>query len=396
MLIVAAHSKFQPVWNGHFNKSGVYSMSCESTPVVWQGRLLLMESQCATGTLHAGNWNVQFSGHSYFSIKDFATGNVLVNVSASVGWGFFSAIVDDFSDPASPTLWVFGTGWDRADYGRSPCGTGPCPVRAFWTKDMLTWSSRTIFHAPAGYRPCNTAPTYDPHRRRFVLMLDSVNTTSPAFGGWFAVRRLTSTEMGLEPSTEVGSGAGADLSSGWEILPLADASGAPLVRDAHQRFGIFDAGACPAFKYNSADRFFYATSGGDLVTVARSRDLVLWEMSHDLFLYPTAEDANVSQYGGIAQWLGPMERLMLSVPSRWDTDSNDADFVEVPAGVPVPSDIHGVRLNISADARAPSGSPRVVIIWGASSQGALPYSAYSSCGVYEGTQAALLASYFPS
>jgi hypothetical protein len=92
-----------------------------------------------------GNYFNVSQGGSYFRVTDLATGNILVNVSESLGHAFFSAVVDD----ARGVVWVFGAahhrGWDNkgACDDNSAKGGAPatgCYVGVWNSTDLLHWS----------------------------------------------------------------------------------------------------------------------------------------------------------------------------------------------------------------------------------------------------------------
>ena len=53
---------------------------------------------------HAGQWFPAFKGHSYARIRDFMTGEVVANISSTIGFGF----VNSFPDYDHNRLWLFG------------------------------------------------------------------------------------------------------------------------------------------------------------------------------------------------------------------------------------------------------------------------------------------------
>ena len=90
----------------------------ESSIVWWPATqsLVVFESIFCGYWGHAGQWNETFLGHSYFRVRDFASGVVIANITSSIGFGFGSAFVDY----ETGTFWVFGTVNDRCGHNTLP------------------------------------------------------------------------------------------------------------------------------------------------------------------------------------------------------------------------------------------------------------------------------------
>ena len=109
------------------------AVMCEGTPFWWpkDKKMYLMECVCR-GPLdkkgwgdpygfywgHAEQWLPEYTNHSYIRIRDLETGDVVSNISTSIGFGFGAAFVDyDHGQ-----LWISATANDRASTAPRPHG----------------------------------------------------------------------------------------------------------------------------------------------------------------------------------------------------------------------------------------------------------------------------------
>lgn len=132
------------------NELGAYDMmSEETTPVLWYGKLLLVE-KVGGNTIILPHDQRQRVG-SYFRIREQAllghgtNDNVVPMVPGSHFLSYASAYVDNQSTPSRPTLWVFGTNDCAEDVGS-----------AWWRQ-----SGGCTFNAsdPTQWLPCQCPPT---------------------------------------------------------------------------------------------------------------------------------------------------------------------------------------------------------------------------------------------
>jgi hypothetical protein len=72
---------------------------------------------------HAEQWHPEYKGHSYFRIRDMENGNVITNISHSIGLAFFAA----FMDYDHVMLWVAATPNGRGENKALPRPYGPPP-----------------------------------------------------------------------------------------------------------------------------------------------------------------------------------------------------------------------------------------------------------------------------
>jgi hypothetical protein len=87
--------------------------SYESTPLLFHGRLVLVETITLTYPGHMGHFDPAYAScSSYFRVRDLETGVVLRNLTESCDHSFGSAFVDTLID-GTEVLWIFGTSWYR-------------------------------------------------------------------------------------------------------------------------------------------------------------------------------------------------------------------------------------------------------------------------------------------
>jgi len=110
----------------------------ENTIFYWQGRLLNVENIPCSYTEHAGIWDASWGNHSYARLRDLQSGEVLVNITSTKGFGFLSALTDYETN----TLWLFGTPADRC------LGNGQATsVQAWWSTDpaLQAWGTALAY-----------------------------------------------------------------------------------------------------------------------------------------------------------------------------------------------------------------------------------------------------------
>merc|ERR1711904_351078 len=102
---------------------------------------------------------------------------------------------------------------------------------------------------------------------------------------------------------------------GWITLNASEAHGGVI--------------ACPSVRYLPSDGYYYTVSGGSIVQLQRSKDLLKWEKASIPFIQASPADILVAS-SVMSSAAKNLERshANLSFPFRekWDRDSNDADF----------------------------------------------------------------------
>eukprot|EP00040_Diaphanoeca_grandis_P030663 m.181823 g.181823 ORF g.181823 m.181823 type:complete len:381 (+) comp32081_c1_seq3:65-1207(+) len=302
----------------------------ENTLFKYNGNMFVLENIPCYYSQHFGFWNASFANASYARIRSFETGEILVNISETIGFGFVTAFVDlpvvnSETTPSSstPTFWLFGSACNRcSSKGQQGC-ISPRTVQSWWSPDMLTWKTAIAE---------GTKETYNVQVSRVNPSSSSSFTSSSSLPPHRYV-------MMMEPFTfAISNGTGGDLSKGWQIInstsPKA-ASGGPSIR------------------WNPMDGMYYVLTGGHTVLLVRTRDFHTWDYSlHQPFIHPTAADANVAPFAGFP---GVEEQRefppMHDDYTRWDWNSNDADLCCFTENVE----------NVS------------YVIWGAGTQGARPH-----------------------
>jgi len=263
-LAAAAYPPPPPGWRSSFAHEGAYSgFSLESTPFFFRSRWYMMESQASD------HFAPDSAAHSYFAVRDFASGAVVAAPPASSGFSFFSAIVDE----ARGTLWVFGAALDRFNATQpAPCAWGGhlrdnstrCFIQAFSTTDLASWSSARALEVPAA----------DPDPALVVanVAVALVGGGAPARAGvpaHWAFMALETTFAGAG-AFAVNTRADGDLSRGWVLLDRA-------------AFALRGPWQCPFVRFDAAARLYYVVGmapGGTAPFVSRSRSLAAgdWEI----------------------------------------------------------------------------------------------------------------------
>lgn len=297
----------------------------ENTIFYWQEKLLNVENIPCSYTEHAGIWDASWGNHSYARLRDLETGQVLVNISLTKGFGFLSA----FTDYDTGTLWLFGTPADRC-LGNGDATT----VQAWWTTDptLQAWS---------------TALAFDFGRHTYNVQVTKV-APPPGLPEHLRASRAAAVAQataaaGLPPHKyamflEEFSWAinnGDDLTTGWVLLNGTRAPpGAP-------------AGG-PMILYSGYDLFYYILTGGNTVHLYRTQNFYDWvESTPSPFIAPSEGDAAVSPFSNFparALFRGTPDNAHVGVPNpgplrafdpwwmgqnytAWVRNSNDGDMV---------------------------------------------------------------------
>ena len=348
----------------------------ESTPLVFGGRRLLMETVSLAYPRHEGHWEPGLLANcsSYFRVRDLTDGRVVVNLTrAGTGGGgggglvdscnhsFGSAFVDRRAD-GSEKLWIFGSAWWR------PVAPPPPPpaVRGGGLRDKLGWSGRCAsdatctvdsfattdpalqqWSAATALVPGRQTWNVDVTRGRFPPehVNSSSSSSSSSSNNNSSVYVMAAEQQPL-PGAPAGSSwttyfytnsnADGDLTHGWAAL-------AP--HPAHVLGGSGTHGACPSVRY--FDGWWYVVSGGLSVYLDRSRNLSQpWQ--------PCANAGGVTLQANPAvdaaatvRWYSPTpaEAALLGDPVPWDTDASDVDFADMPDGTTAFSFLFGNQNN---------------------------------------------------
>eukprot|EP01047_Picozoa_sp_COSAG01_P035819 COSAG01_NODE_2769_length_7102_cov_6.325146_1_plen_361_part_00 len=123
-----------------FEKLGMMDYeSYESTPFVFHGKKLLMETIALVYPGHISHWKPQYkSCSSYYRIRDLGTGIVLRNLTESCNHSFGSAFVD-MHENGTETLWVVGSSWWRPSTAYRYRGAGAADLMLAASRDQEGW-----------------------------------------------------------------------------------------------------------------------------------------------------------------------------------------------------------------------------------------------------------------
>lgn len=359
----------------YYTKQGSIDVGTfENTLFYWNQTILNVENIPCSYYGHAGIWDPSYGNHSYARIRNFFTGEIIVNISLTRTYGFISA----FPDYDTGILWLFGTPADRCS------GNGaPTKVYTWYTNDptLQSWNQALAFDlgkathnvqvTKVGPLPGVRSTTGSVHHH------DEPDITS--FGGeyqrWTTMREqhyqqaIRTNDRNVLPPHRyamylecftwvINNNADGNLTYGWELLtnttapPQAPCGG-------------------PSMRYSPYDNYYYILTGGNQVFLYRTYDFYTWEESNPSpFISPSEDDANIAPYQNFparAGTVGSPPNQYVGVPenfpirpynpywmgsnwSSWVHNSNDADICCM----------HSNVSNIS------------YIIWGASTQGQKP------------------------
>ena len=328
---------------------GTYDLSGgETTPFIWHGNLLLVESvgdnsvvpftkpvyeNCTQYATAGSPWND--ARCPYFRIRKmkFDSGYTTVAdtvvtayVPGSADMSFCNAIMRNETGGVA-TLWGFGTNNDQR-WGGAPRSQ----VHAFWTTDLVTWNHSVAINIAAFNSSMGGAY--------------NVDVTSRPDG---------TSVMALEPSGSCSGGVqcmsyfaeclacGSDLSHGWKLLDGTKYTAAAM--------GEVDN---PTIRYMPGDGYYYlVTARAHTVTavappllptrwttmIGRSKDLITWEESPHLWGF-ACQPADLSIIPGSAlDKLGDQEACMPFCNKSFaqepviDINRSDMDFWELPTEV---------------------------------------------------------------
>ena len=297
-------------------KLGVYDYFIdESSPLIYNNRLLMFESVVRASPSWAGNWLPSFSKcDSYYRVRDMRTLLVLVNITSTCNHAFGAATV--FTDVSGrDTILITGTPWDRTISPSRLTWSGPCSgsatscsVDMFWSSSLgledATWASRAPGVSLAGVGVYNNDVMRVPSSMdsSFVWAM-ALETTSE--------RARFAVSMDADPRNV----------SAWALLPPnATVPSLP------------DTGSCPSLR-SDGTHFYYLTGGMD-ISILRSKDLVVWEAAQrKVLLHGDPGDCIIAP-----AWFGPylpseeaQKRLSdCGVTGNFGDDS-DVDLVEWPS-----------------------------------------------------------------
>lgn len=341
LLLAAVLASSTPVPGG---KIGIYDFfTDESSPVIFNGKLLMFESIVEASPQWAGHTDPSFANcSSYFRVRDQSTGAVLVNMTETCNHAFGEAFVQTNGEGLD-TLFVFGPAWVRMN---GPSSSSSAPHTR--TRRGVSWSG-----------PCSDAATChldgwytsDPHLQEWTTVLNVVRPGNVVFNhdiahmgppGLGARASPTPSPLGAFEWVliwEAGSAGGSQFWASNSSDPTDAAGWYPLDPTLYgtDRFGNGQIGACPSLRYDPSTGYFYVLTGGQQLLALRSKTLEKgsWQLGANggVFLSPDQKDCVLAPapFGG---WYSPSAEAQahlsscLSTPSGFGNDS-DVDLTEV-------------------------------------------------------------------
>ena len=284
-------------------KAGVYDyMTQESSPVVFNGRLLMLES---IPREYANRDPRLAACDNYMRVRDMETLGVVVSLLASCNHSFGAAFVYANADGAD-TFVVSATPWDRHGAWSGPCSGGAsCSVDLLWssspTLEESSWTARVpgipfpgfgIYNQDIMPVPASAALPF-----RWAMAIETTQEKAR-----FAV------SASADPTN---TSAWALLNASFTVPPWPDT------------------GSCPSLRHDG--EFFYYLTGGKNIHIMRSPDLLGWqESATDVLVFSDPGDCIVAP-----SWFGPyvptgeaLQRLQTCGPAGTFGDDSDVDLVE--------------------------------------------------------------------
>lgn len=285
-------------------KLGIYDYFVdESSPVMFNGQLVMFESIVQDSPQWAGHWNASFANcMSYFRMRDQRTGSVIVNITETCNHAFGEAFVQS-NDEGLDTVFIYGTTWERAQVtsaGRAkqlswsgPCSTNNCSVDSFWSSDpnLQAWTAA----GPA------------PFTGYLVYNNDVCHVGPPSSSSSSAIATVSD----LPPHQwvmilETGGSGRFWVSNNND--PTVNASWVPLDEGNYtlDQFGNWQVGSCPSIRYDPATGYYYVLTGGYQIIILRSKTLLKgsWELgtNNGVFLNPDNNDCIIIQDPPFGGW----------------------------------------------------------------------------------------------
>ena len=199
---------------------------------------------------HYGQWDSRFRNHSYVRIRNFDTGQVIANVTESIGTSFVSAFVDH-AQPGGDVLWLSGSNGDRCGNGAQASFPNQTGVLSISSHDLRTFHAAM---AAPGVQTCNTevarveavAPGLPPHK--YVMIIEQFDHKNQ---NMFLVNN--NQDGNLSHGWVVGNGSNWKSNAAVGQWDNAAPGGGPSIRWEGSRY--------------------YVITGGREVQLCRSRDL---------------------------------------------------------------------------------------------------------------------------
>ncbi|MBQ3150523.1 MAG: hypothetical protein IJB86_04680 [Clostridia bacterium] len=248
-------------------KLGAVSPYGESTPFVWNGRLMRLE-------LVDTSRGVDSDEKAYAIIRDRESGEIL----SCFGHGcYYYSFYQE-----NGTAYVLGT---KSDDG-GLCGHS---IMVFESRDLKEWTSRTLVSRD-GWKFFNSSLTKGPDG--YVLLLEFA---PPHFNYTFAVSKDMKDWTFLSDEYTFGKGRYV---------------GGPWMRYSNGYYYVISVEALPAQRYTN---YIY-----------RSTDLLNWQAGHyNPLLMPSEEDRKISPYAYDID-----EELLLAIRTGYISSNSDVDMCE--------------------------------------------------------------------
>eukprot|EP00912_Choanoflagellata_sp_UC4_P001896 UC4_evm1s1216 len=281
------------------NQGAIEVDTNENTLFMWKNELYVLENIPCYYSEHASNWDSRFINASYARIRRMDNGDIVLNITSSIGFGFISAFVDDEHD----TVWLFGSSCNRCSkYGGHGCrGAKEGGFVQVWSNrpnksSLLYWDTKACE---------GTFPTYN-------VEVTSVHNGAVAQKKAGLPPHKYVMILEISPRFLISNSPNGDLTSGWFEIP--DAVDPPL-------------NGGPSISWNPQDGLYYAILGGHHVELIRTSDFRSWERSKNApFIEPSSQDGLISPFAGFPKIAKSRGFLPMENTTLWDWNSNDVNY----------------------------------------------------------------------
>jgi hypothetical protein len=310
---VQSHST-EPPQHGILKLGTVDFNLVETSPIIWKGRLLRLESIRSSYID-----NTRADQKSFFRFRDISGGNI--TSSFGVDYAFGSSFV------VGDTVYVYGTNPSVGPVGPDKYGGGD-HIRCWWSKDLISWQNRTAVEFPkdvngtvTSFRSFNNDVWAGKLEGRNAYVMPIELGDPPAIVG----QRFT---MGFAVSYA------STPEAGWEFLDPTKY----IYNKAYYS-------ACPAVWFEPESGYWYMVylrtySDPALKVyaedVVRSRDLVQWEEGKtNPLIWKTVADTVMSNEPDALTdpKHAAATHAMAKKCAHKNIDQSDIDFIEIKTGV---------------------------------------------------------------
>jgi hypothetical protein len=324
-------------------KLGLYDYDVqESSPVVFNGRLLMVESMIDGDPEYLPICGPTATS-TYFRVRDMSNGTPLVNITSSCGFAFASGWVVT-NDEGLDTLYIYGT---SGRFTGACSGSGSnCSIDAFYSSDP-TLADASWTHVPRVL--VQGRSVYNQYVAHVGAPESSASSSkSPADDGDGPVLPYHQWAMIMEADFSDGKGFQFAVSNSSDPTDASMWVGLDTNDFWLDQLSGWQCGACPTMKQDPATGYYYVLTGGFEIYVLRSQTLTRgsWQLANTTRGAIISPDVNDCIKAGApyGEWYTPspyaaslMSNCTNSIPpfnqSLGFGNDSDVDLSEVIVGI---------------------------------------------------------------